>query len=257
MIKLYQSAILSQFPGIKHFFSSRLGGYSVEPFQFANLSLKAGDDQALRNRFLLAQSLGVPLERFVLLQQTHSDNVRVVTEKDAGRGAFRYATALPDTDAIITNTAGIMLTVTTADCVPILIFDAANKVIAAVHSGWRGTVKQILRKTIEKMQSVFGTKPGDLYAAIGPAIGACCYQVGPDVEQAVQESFGSKKFLHYRQTGIYFDLWEANREMLRAAGVPDRQIDVLSLCTSCHDQEFYSARKGDRGRQLSGIMLNI
>jgi len=255
MLQLYYSAILSRFSGIKHFFSSRLGGFSAGPFRYANMSLKAGDDQALRNRFLLARQLNVPLERFVLLQQTHGDNIRIVTEKDAGRGAFRFATALPATDAIITNRPGIILTVTTADCVPVLVFDAENKVIAAVHSGWRGTVKQILRKTVEKMQTVFGSKPQDLYAAIGPSIGVCCYQVGPDVEEAAIRSFGNRDFLEYRETGIYFDLWAANRFQLLELGVSPAHIDILNICTSCNNDRFYSARRGDKGRQLAGIML--
>ncbi len=255
MITVFRSKILSSFEGITHFFSSRLGGKSTGRFAFANLSIKSGDPQALSNRQILASQLDVSLDRFVFLEQTHSDHIHIATKADAGKGAFDFESALQDIDALITTEKGLMLTVVNADCVPILIYDAQKQVIAAVHSGWRGTVKKILTKTIQTLFDSYGSKPTGIYAAIGPSIGVCCYEVGKDVEQKVIESFGNKDFLEYRNNKIYFDLWKANKHQLLKLGIPETNIDLLGLCTSCHNDKFYSARRGDDGRQISGIML--
>ncbi len=255
MIELFQSAVLSSFNDITHFFSSRLGGKSTGKFAFANMSIKSGDPQALANRQILATQLGVSLDRFVFLEQTHSDNIHIATKADAGKGAFDFESALQDIDALVTTEKGLMLTVVNADCVPILLYDAQRQVVAAVHSGWRGTVKKILTKTVQVFLEKFGSKPTDIYVAIGPSIGVCCYEVGKDVEQNVIKSFGNKDFLEYRNNKIYFDLWKANKHQLLKLGIPEKNIDLLGLCTSCHNDKFYSARRGDGGRQISGIML--
>ncbi len=255
MIKLYQSKLLSRFSQIKHFFSSRLGGFSTGEFAQANMSLKSGDSHALANRRLLARQLDVDLDRFVFLKQTHSNNFYVVTEQDAGKGAFEYQSAIDNVDALITTRKNLMLIVTTADCVPILVFDSEKNIIAAIHSGWRGTVKKILARVLGFMFKNYGSRPNDVYLAIGPSIGVCCYEVGHDVEQQVIAAFGHDKFLDYRDGKIFFDLWQANAAQALNFGIPQENIDILGLCTLCHNDKFYSARSGDRGRQLSGIML--
>ncbi len=255
MIKLYQSQLLSRFEQVKHFFSTRIGGKSTDQFARANMSLKSGDPHALENRLMLARQLDVDLNRFVFLKQTHSSNIYFATGSDAGRGAFDYQTAIDHVDALVSDRSGIMLTVTTADCVPILVFDSQKKIIAAIHSGWRGTVKKILFKTLNFMAKTFGSRPSAVYLAIGPSIGVCCYEVGHDVEQQVIAAFGNRKFLDYRDGKIFFDLWQANVAQALEFGVPQPNIDVLGLCTLCHNDQFYSARGGDQGRQISGIML--
>ncbi len=255
MIKLYQSQLLSGFEQIKHFFSTRIGGKSTGRFAQANMSLKSGDPHALENRLMLARQLEVDLNRFVFLKQTHSSNIHLATGSDAGRGAFDYQTAIDNVDALVTDRSGLMLIVTTADCVPILVFDSQKKIIAAIHSGWRGTVKKILFKTLNFMAKTFGSQPSDVYLAIGPSIGVCCYEVGQDVEQQVIAAYGDSKFLDYRDGKIFFDLWQANKAQAVDFGVPPSNIDVLRLCTLCNNDQFYSARGGDQGRQISGIML--
>ncbi len=258
MIEIIQSGLLSGFAEIKHFFSTRRGGYSTPPFHWANMSLKAGDPWAMRNRIQLSEILHVPLERFIFLKQTHGNNIHIATERDAGKGSFSYNNAVENTDALITDQPCLMLTITTADCVPILVFDKKNKVIAAIHAGWRGTAKRITALTIEKIINEYSSKPQNIFAAIGPSIGQCCYEVDHDVLTAFTEEQGqeAEKFFSPKGQKLMLDLWQANKQQLLSLGIPEKNIDLTEICTSCHNQSFYSARRGDKGRQIAGIMLN-
>ena len=146
-------------------------------------------------------------------------------------------------DALLENTPGAAVAVRTADCIPILLVDAQNHAVAAVHAGWRGTVAEIVRRAIGSMGEHFGTQPEGLHAAIGPGIGKCCYEVGPEV--AAQ--FGGQGRMH-------LDLTEANRAQLRAAGVTPDRIYASNVCTMCHAEEFHSYR---RDREAAGRMYSF
>lgn len=166
------------------------------------------------------------------LKQIHSDiALRVHQPGLAGEG-----------DALITSVAGLPISVRTADCYPILLADARKRIVAAVHAGWRGTVAQIARKTIEQMES----DPKDVFAAVGPGIGLCCYFVGEDVAR-----------LFDLEHAGHIDLADANRAQLTAAGVPPAQIEVAGECTFCHPERYYSFRreKHETGRMISFIAL--
>jgi YfiH family protein len=171
------------------------------------------------------------------LKQIHSDRVLV-----ADRPGL-----LGEGDAIVTNRPGLSISVRTADCYPILLADARNRAVAAIHAGWRGTAAQIVRKTLEKMSTEFGTSPGDVYAAIGPGIGVCCYEVGKEVARR----FGSSDRTH-------LDLASENRKQLEAAGVPSSNIEALGVCTFCDAERFFSYRrdKENPGRMTSFIRIN-
>ena len=149
-------------------------------------------------------------------------------------------------DARMERTPGAVVAVRTADCIPILLADARTRAVAAVHAGWRGTVAEIARRAVEAMAREFGTRAEDLHAAIGPGIGKCCYEVGPEVAAR----FGAEGRAH-------IDLAEANRRQLAACGIPAASIDVANLCTACRAEEFHSFRR-DResaGRQYSFVGL--
>ena len=150
---------------------------------------------------------------------------------------------LGDGDALLENTPGSVVAVKTADCVPILLVDSRHRAVAAVHAGWRGTVARIAAHALEAMSERFGTDPADVHAAIGPGIGKCCYEVGPEV--AAQ--FGTHGKAH-------IDLAEANRLQLGAAGVSTARIYVAGLCTMCHAEEFYSFR---RDKQAAGRLYSF
>lgn len=183
-----------------------------------------------------------PLRPSARLKQTHSD---VVVTVGAGEGV------LGEGDALITNRPGIFLTVRTADCVPILIVDSRRKAVAAVHAGWRGSANSIAIKTVRRLGEEFDCAPVDLTAAIGPAIGGCCYEVGSDVMGRFEP------WLHAasQPDQPFLDLVEVNRSQLLDAGVPVERIFCAHVCTKCTAEEFHSYRR-DRhsaGRMESAI----
>lgn len=235
--------------GVLHFTSTRLGwgrdGYS----RFT------GDqaDEYASFRGELARSLQIAAEKFVFPRQVHGDQVMVVD------GPLHSAD-VPDTDALITNQPGICICVQTADCVPILLFDPVQRVVAAVHAGWRGTVNKIVAKTIHAMQRNFDSQPEDILAGIGPSIHLHAYEVGEEVMVAVRESFPDHRGLLKPADNAqkaYFDMWEANRMVLTDSGVPDGNIEVMGFCSYSHEPLFYSYRREGvkTGRMVSGIML--
>jgi YfiH family protein len=153
-------------------------------------------------------------------------------------------------DAIITNNPEVSLFMRFADCTPILLFDPVKIAVGIAHAGWMGTLKQVASATVKAMCAAFGTHSSDIIAGIGPSIGSDHYQIGPDVTSRVIEVFhnDANKLLMYRDDGVYFDLWEANKLSLSIAGV--RQIEISGLCTACHPDDWYShrAQKGKTGR---------
>lgn len=166
------------------------------------------------------------------LKQVHSARVLRVS----GIGCAGEA------DALITNTPGLAVSIRTADCFPILLADLEHRAVAAVHAGWRGTTEQIVVRTLDAMRTEFGTSPAQIVAAIGPGIGACCYEVGPEVAQ----KFGVEGTAR-------LDLAAINRGQLLQASVPESQIDTLGFCTRCDPERFHSYR---RDREAAGRMIS-
>jgi YfiH family protein len=210
---------------------------SSGPFATLNLSLSVGDDPArvLENRRRLAAALGARPGDFVFARQVHGASVRVVGEADQGSGAFTLDDAIPDTDALVTASPGVVLAILTADCVPIVLHDPVAGVLACVHAGWRGTVAQVPAAAVAAMTSL-GSRPCDVLAGLGPAAAPARYQVGPDVHHAVTQAFGPASAAFIRPdlaaSGRWLlDLWTANRHALREAGLPDAQIHVTDLPT--------------------------
>ena len=203
----------------------------------------------LKNYEILGEALGFDTKKIVLSHQTHTDIVRRVGAADHGAGLF--GSELPQCDALITNEAGTALAVFTADCTPILLYDAVSGAVGAVHAGWRGTAAAIAAKTVAAMEREFGTKPEDIYAAIGPNIGFCCFETDADVPKAMVASFGTEveKFIRSVGEKYYVNLKEINALVLRRAGV--RHIDISDACTVCQCHRFWSHRvtKGLRGSQ--------
>ncbi len=155
-------------------------------------------------------------------------------------------------DALISDMVGLMVGIRTADCAPILLADPGRRAVAAVHAGWRGTLSLIAARTVEAMAREYGTRPEDLWVAIGPSIGACCYVVGPEVAAAFRALLPE---LVVQVEGTHLDLVEANRRVLRRAGVRAERIHAAGLCTSCLDCKFHSYRRdgSSAGRMLSAV----
>ena len=249
--------------GVRHFVSTRLGGVSVGPYAGLNIGFGTDDafDSVLRNREILAQSVGIPLGAFVALNQVHGINVAVVASEDRGKGAFDRESAVLQTDAAITNQPGVCLFVMGADCTPVLLFDPVKRVIGACHSGWRGTVKHIVREVVLRMVTTFGCNPSDMMAGVGPSIGSCCYEVGEEVAAEVLKSFGTTDGFMVEDKvrgGYSFDLWYAIKHQLLEVGIQNGSIEMAELCTRCNDTLFFSSRsgKGTTGRFGAGILMN-
>jgi YfiH family protein len=239
--------------------TTRGGGVSEPPYDTLNLGLHVGDepDAVLENRRRLAVALGVELSAFVFAQQVHGGEVCVVTATDGGRGALRFADALPNTDALITRDAGVVLTVMHADCVPVVLFDPLTPALGVVHAGWGGAVNHVVRNAVEAMRMQFASDPATLVAGIGPSIGPASYEVGPEVAERVRFEFPGADLLRTCAEGKFLlDLWGAATADLASAGLSRESIEVAGLDTFQLHSRFFSHRRGQpTGRGLTFAML--
>jgi len=208
-------------------------------------------DIFVNNRVLLAEKLMIKPEQLVFPRQTHTNCVAEITDIPE--------TEIKETDALVTNKTGICLCVQTADCVPILLFDPVNNVIAAVHAGWRGTVKKIVEIAVQKMVLKYNSSPENIVAAIGPSISQEIYEVGDEVVEEVKKSIPNAHILlHKNSSGKYHvNLWEANRQILLKNGLSEKHIEILGECSFKESKKYFSARKEGitTGRMVSGIMI--
>lgn len=233
---------------VSHAFSTRLGGVSKGDFATMNFSFTRGDDRddVLENYRRIAAALGVDRERMVLTWQTHTTNVRRVTEEDEGKGIVRDRD-YRDVDGLITDIPGITLVTFFADCVPLYFLDPVHKAIGLSHSGWRGTVKRMGQVTVDAMKEAFGTRPEDIIACIGPSICGDCYEVGEEVADEFADAFHEKYhdvILLKKQNGKYqLDLWKANEIVLKEAGIKGDNLAVTNICTYCNPQLLFSHRR--------------
>lgn len=248
---------------VKHCFSSRLGGVSKGHLSTMNLSYTRGDEKECvdENYCRIARVLGCEIEDIVCSDQTHTINVRKVTADDKGKGIVKPKD-YKDIDGLITNESGIALATFYADCVPLYIVDPVHHAIGLSHSGWRGTVKRMGAVTLKKMEEEYGTKPQDVYVAIGPSICQDCYEVSKDVADEFREAFLAQrdedKLLYQKsEEKFLLNLWYANYCVFREAGVPEKNIEVTDVCTCCNPDLLFSHRasKGVRGNLGAFLML--
>lgn len=253
--------ILDDIPWLKNAVSTRLGGVSKDYLASMNLGFNRGDldENVIRNHETFANAIGVNPKNIVTGNQTHTTNVKVVTKDDCGKGIYRDRN-YTDIDGLITNEKGIVLATYYADCVPLLIVDTKNKAIGLSHSGWRGTVGKIGKVTIEKMGELYGTKPEDIVACIGPSICQKCYEISEEVAVQFKEAFPDniKEILIDKGNGKYqLDLWECNRINFKEAGVLPENIKVTDICT-CHNTDVLFSHRGHNGKRGNlGAFLSI
>ncbi len=254
-LPLWQFENLSTQKDVQHFVSGRDGGFSKGAFGSLNLSFKVGDETELvsKNRNKLAEAFNISPDKLIFPVQTHSSHVKIVTSTTRPED-------LEDTDAIITAEKGILVSVMSADCVPILLYDTEKKAVAAIHAGWRGTMAWIVKKTIQKMEANYNSDTGNFIACIGPSISEEVYQVGEEVITAVEKVYGTKMGIISREENGkgFCNLWEANRIQLIKCGVKAENIEVAGLCTFKNSDTFYSYRKdgAKAGRFAAGIMIS-
>lgn len=249
---------------VRHGFSTRLGGVSEGYYASMNLSFDRGDKkEAVAENFRrIGEALGVRCEDMVLSRQTHTTNVRIVTDADRGKGITRERD-YTDVDGLVTNVPGICLVTSYADCVPLFFVDPVKKVIGLSHSGWRGTVGKIGRKTVELMHERFGSDPADILAAVGPSVCMDCYEVSGDVIEKFKEAFSENwwdQLFYEKPDGKYqLDLWKANELIFQESGILPEHIAVTNICTHCNSDILYSHRAaGDkRGNLCAFLALKI
>jgi YfiH family protein len=255
-------------PEITAIFTTRNGGVSGQTPETAhlnslNLNFNAegeNRENVAENYRIIAASQGFRVENIFAVRQEHTD--RIITVDENTRTAPRIDQICLDesADALVTNIKGILLSVRTADCVPILLYDRINTAVAAIHAGWAGTLAGIGQKTIRRMTELYGTNPADIQAAIGPAIGGCCYEVDFDFHERFRKEYGEKVDKYFTlKSGSKprCDLKAMNQAFLIAAGIPESSIEVSEYCTCCHPELFYSHRRSGvrRGTMASFIGL--
>ena len=247
---------------VTHGFSTRIGGVSEGVCSTMNLSFARGDkEEAVRENFRrMAHALGVESGDMVCSKQTHTTNVRVVTEEDRGKGITK-SLDYTDVDGLITNVPGLCLATFYADCVPLFFVDPVHRAIGLSHSGWRGTVGKIGKVTVEMMQKEYGTNPKDVIAAVGPSICQDCYEVSEDVIEQFRENFDKKdweKLFYRKENGKYqLNLWNANEIVFAEAGIQKEHMAITNLCTCCNPDILFSHRASQGKRGNLGAFMAI
>jgi len=223
-----------------HGFSTRKGGVSDSSYHSLNLGSRTGDapSRVAENRRRFFHSIGIRKQNLALPQQVHGDRV----ERVAKPGRYE------NTDGLVTNVRGIVLTIQVADCLPVFLYDPLRNAVGLVHAGWRSTELGIVSKGVAKMAHHFQTNPTDLWVFFGPSIGPCCYEIGPEAARRFSAKYISQGRL---------DLWQCNRDQLLDAGVLPHKIEMSCLCTVCRPEWFFSHRAsgGRTGRMMAVIGL--
>ena len=240
--------------GVEHGFSTRFGGCGGTDGQTLDLGWKTGRRESVaedRRRFF--DALHIQPERIATIRQVHGTRAIQVDESLLGASALLPESILGEADALFTDQQQVGKLLGFADCVPVLLFDPIHRALAVVHAGWRGTVALIAQQTLLTMQRVFGSEPERCFAAVGPSIGPCCYEVDAPVIDAVRGAFPNTAQLlaPCGKTGhARLDLWQANNDQLIAVGVREKHIFTCRVCTSHHHQVFHSHRAsgGTAGR---------
>lgn len=259
-LKLITYPSLNKYNSLLHFTSTREGGVSDGCFSSLNLGLYSGDEpRNIQNNYsLLLSEINIESNQIHLPYQTHGNSVCLIDTDFLKMDTHSQAKKLHGIDALITNLPRQCIAISTADCVPILIFDPVENVIAAIHAGWRSTCTRIAKHTISKMQLEYNCLPENLKVIIGPSISPEVYVVGKELVVAFEkQEFDIGKIFTQKNGDIHLDLWTANTLTMQASGVLSANIEVSGYCTYQLHEQFFSARRLglNSGRMASGIML--
>lgn len=260
-LSLLHYPMLEQTGIVEHCFTTRLGGVSEGIYSTLNFSFTRGDnpEAVLENYRRAAETFGKTVDDFVCTDQTHTTNVLQVGTAEKGYGVTKER-PYTDVDGLITNEPGVILSTFYADCVPLYFVDPVHKAIGLSHSGWRGTVGRMGQKTLEAMAEAYGTKPEDVYAAIGPSICQDCYEISEDVAEHFYEEFeghGDEILLNKGNGKYQLDLWKTNEIVMLEAGIRPEHLAVTNICTCCNSEVLFSHRasQGKRGNLAAFLML--
>ena len=260
--RILEYKLFKAYSNIFGFTTTRMGGCGIEKYSSFNCSPYCGDkeEHVLQNQKILHKALPQEPKQLIIPRQVHGTEIQLIDEAFLSLSQNQQQEELNGVDALITAEPGCCICVSTADCVPILIYDHKNQVVAVVHSGWRGTVDSITTKTLEMMKERFGTSGEDVSAVIGPSISLESFEVGEEVYLTFKEKgFDMSRISLWKEETqkYHIDLWEAVGEQLHAFGVLEKNIECARICTFVRHEEFFSARRlGIKsGRMLSGIVI--
>ena len=254
--------VLQYYPlgeGVTAFSSTRQGGYSEGRYGEFNINRYCGDSEEAiqKNRETLCQLLGIEDHSLLMPHQVHLAEIAVVDREMLTLPTEEIQQKLDGIDALMTNEAGVCIGVSTADCIPVLLYDPIQRASCAIHAGWRGTVQRIAEKAVARMTEVFGSDPQNLIAQIGPGIHLESFEVGDEVYQTFEKEGFPMELISKKYEKWHIDLPECNRLQLVAAGIPETHIAVSPVCTFQQSDTFFSARKLsiNSGRIFTGILL--
>ena len=246
-------------PSITAFSTTRQGGVSIGNYASFNINHYCGDSpEAVRkNQQLLSEQLGIAVDRLVYPHQTHQTEVRQITPDFFTLTEEKRQAFLEGVDAVFTDVIGICIGVSTADCIPIIIYDPTHHAVATVHAGWRGTVARIAEKAVSAMTHTVGSLPEEMQAVIGPGISLKNFEVGDEVYDAFASAGYPMDAIAVREKKWHIDLPKCCRLQLEATGVPSANIRMTDICTYDQADDYFSARKLgiNSGRILTGIVL--
>lgn len=247
-------------PSIAAGFTVKEGGVSKPPFASLNMGLHVNDapSDVVLNRISCADELEIPLANWVYADQVHGSRIVKAEAEDRGKGAYKYAEALPETDGLYTKRTDLVLALAFADCVPIFFYEASSGLVGIAHAGWKGSVLDIGGAMIRRWVESEGAAIERIHAVIGPSIGSCCYKVDDRVISEVDKLVENNEELPYKESepGQYsLDLKKLNTSLLIKAGLNKENIAVSNLCTSCEKDLFFSHRRdhGKTGRMIGFI----
>ena len=242
------------------FSTTRRGGCSTGKYASFNINRYCGDSEEhiARNREALCQQLGISNDRLIMPHQTHDTRVVCIDEALLSLTMAERQTALEGVDALMTDMPGVCIGVSTADCIPLLLYDPRHHAVCAIHAGWRGTVARIAKKAVSAMTETYATQPSDLVAQIGPGISLDSFEVGQEVYDAFAAAGFDMPTISKRYAKWHIDLPECNRQQLIASGLRADRITLSGICTYKACDTFFSARRLgiDSGRIFTGILIN-
>ena len=245
--------------GVTAFSTTRQGGYSPGNYGQFNINCYCGDDKEAiqKNREALCQLLAIADDHLLMPHQVHLTKIAQIDDAFFALPADERHQALEGVDALMTNIEGVCIGVSTADCIPVLLYDPVQRAACAIHAGWRGTVKRITEQAVAQMTAVYGTRPADIIAQIGPGIHLDSFEVGDEVYEAFQQEGFDMQAISKKKEKWHIDLPECNRLQLIAKGIPADHIAVSSICTYQQADRFFSARRLgiNSGRIFTSIIL--
>lgn len=245
--------------GVAAFSTTRHGGCGKGQYGEFNINPFCGDDAASvdKNRAALAKTLGISGDRIILPHQTHGVEIRHIADDFLALPESVRQMVLEGVDGVMTDVAGVCVGVSTADCIPILLYDKAHHAVCAVHAGWRGTVARVAHRAVAAMVAHYHTAPADLKALIGPGISVGAFEVGDEVYEQFASAGFDMDAISQRGSKWHIDLWECNRRQLAEAGIGESEIAISGICTYGNVDDYFSARRlgVNSGRIYTAIML--